>query len=66
MDVEKYPCVKGCGNFVIFTSKDRDFFIKMGFVNEKGEVNKPKLCKSCKAKSRQNRPVNFKKPVSYR
>ena len=65
MNVDKYPCINNCGNFVIFTSKDEAFFIKMGFVNEQGKVNKPKLCRSCKLKQKLQRD-GFKKPISYR
>lgn len=66
MNVEKYLCVKGCGNFIIFTSTDEKFFRKLGFVDKiTGKVNRPKLCRSCKLKQKQQRD-GFKKPISYR
>lgn len=46
LNADKYPCiVPGCPNMIIFTEKDRAFFVKMGFVNDQGQVTKPRKCK---------------------
>lgn len=43
---ERYKCiVENCTNFIVFGSKDREFYKKKLWVDANGEVIKPKRCK---------------------
>jgi len=43
---EKYKCiVKDCTNYIVFGTRDEEFYRKKGWVDNKGNVIKPKRCK---------------------
>jgi hypothetical protein len=54
--VEKYPCATpGCNNFVYFSERDEKFYREKGWVDEKGNVIKPKRCKACRERRKAQR-----------
>ncbi len=52
--VEKYKCIT-CNNFIFFGDRDRAFYIKQQYIDEKGEPIKPKRCKECRERMKQLR-----------
>lgn len=55
-NIEQYACIEqDCTNLIYFGSKDRDYYISRGWVDDTGEPIKPKRCRSCRAKRKQNR-----------
>lgn len=50
MITDKYKCrnFNKCGNMIVFTERDNEFFVQKGWVDEDGRVQKPKYCKPCR------------------
>lgn len=53
---ERYDCkTPNCGNSIYFGSKDREYYIQREWVDAAGEPIKPKYCKPCREKRKQER-----------
>jgi hypothetical protein len=70
--ITSYKCINPtCSNIIVFRERDREFFIKQGWVNSRGEVNMPKRCRSCRLEYKKQRELydeknNKVKPINYR
>ena len=51
-----YPCAtNGCNNMVKFTPEMEEKFRQLGFTDANGNVTKPKYCRDCKERRKQER-----------
>jgi hypothetical protein len=53
---ERYLCnVPGCKEYIIFGERDQEFYIQNGWVDEAGNINKPKKCKMHRAEAKKRK-----------
>lgn len=69
--ITSYKCINpSCENIIEFRERDREFFIKQGWVDSQGNVNMPKRCRACRLEYKKKREIyddkNSKKPKFYK
>lgn len=56
-NAEKYNCrnFDDCKGVIVFTERDKDYYIQRGFVNPDGSISKPRYCKPCRVKRKSQK-----------
>lgn len=53
-EINKYECIEpDCQNIIYFGSKDRDYYISQGWIDNNGEPVRPKRCRTCRERRKR-------------